>query len=133
MRNVLTKASGTAIAIAAAALLSSGSAYASHLGGAEHATVINEFEPGCGLGTDASGLSEDLFTTDIIAVITPSGNSQLSCFFDIPFGVEPARPMVNDGFNCVVFVSGGVGITTDSRSIATPGGRAILTCKINGN
>ena len=120
MRNLLNKATGAAIAIAVAALLSSGSANA-------QATVIDDF--GCGLsGADYFGTAF-LNTTDTIAVVTPSGNTQLTCFFDAFAGQEPPKAVIIEGFVCGTFL----GLTNDSRTISTPGGRVVLKCNINGS
>lgn len=98
------------------------------LASAEGATVMNEF--GCTLLSIDSGLAIDLFTTDPVhSTVTPSGNTVLSCHFDIPDGFEPPRAIRNDGFLCGTFA----GVTNNSMSVATPGGTATLTCQINGS
>jgi hypothetical protein len=89
--------------------------------------VIEEF--GCALTAGDSGLLVDLFTDDTThAVVTPSGNSLLQCHFDIPEGFEPDRTIKNNGFGCSTFL----GVTNDSQSIATPGGKAHLRCEVKG-
>jgi hypothetical protein len=98
------------------------------LASAEGATVTNDFA--CALPAAASGLGIDLFTTDPVhSTETPSGNTVLSCHFDIPDGFEPAKAIRNDGFLCNTFL----GPTLNSMSVATPGGKATLTCQINGS
>ena len=122
MRNLLNKATGTAIAIAAAALLSSGTANA-------QATVIDDI--GCGiLATDyGTGAGSNLASTDSITVVTPSGNTQLTCFFDASGAGVPAKAVKMEGFPCGTLL----GSTTDTQSIATPKGRVVLKCHVNGS
>lgn len=91
------------------------------------ATVIHE--GGCTLLAADSGLPNTLFTEDSHAVVTNDGNTVLTCRFDIPEGDEPGSAIVNEGFLCGTYA----GATNDSRSVATPGGRAILVCRINGS
>jgi hypothetical protein len=91
------------------------------------ATVINEF--GCVLQARDSGLKVTLFTNETThAVITPSGNSLLQCHFEIPVGFAPDKAIVHEGFLCGTFK----GITTNSESVATPGGTATLRCEVKG-
>jgi hypothetical protein len=94
---------------------------------ADGATVIDEF--GCTLLASDSGLGANLFTDDTHAVITPSGNTLLSCSFDIPDGLEPGRAIKNSGFTCGTFL----GVSNDSMVVSSPGGNAHLTCHINGS
>ena len=100
--------------------------------GGNGATVIGQF--GCMLlGVDSGlGVGVDLFTdqdTQLAAVITPSGDTMLACHFNIPEGMEPAKAIKNRGFLCVTFLdSTSLAPTFDSNSVATPGGKALLTC-----
>jgi hypothetical protein len=90
------------------------------------AAVIKEFA--CGLSSEASGLPEFLFTENkTINVISPSGNTVLQCRFQFPLEWAPSHTEVFRGFLCGTFL----GVTSNSRSVVTPGGRAILTCIIN--
>jgi len=61
-------------------------------------------------------------------VDTRSGVTVLSCQFDIPDSLTPASVTKATGFDC----GAGGQVTTDSTMLATPGGRALLVCKING-
>lgn len=61
-------------------------------------------------------------------VATSSGNTSLVCKFDIPAGAEPDRATRASGFPCGTYL----GLTNDSRMVASPGGQATMTCKING-
>ena len=110
-----------ALGVAGFMLFAAGSA------SADGATVIDEF--GCSLLAADSGLGANLFTDDSHAVVTPSGNTLLSCSFEIPDGLEPSRALKNDGFLCSTFL----GATNDSMVVSTPGGNARLTCHINGS
>jgi hypothetical protein len=92
---------------------------------ADAATVIDGL--GCTLLAADSGLPSTLFTDESHSVATSSGNTTLTCRFDIPDGEEPDKALKNTGFLCGTFL----GITTDSQSIATPGGNATLVCHIN--
>lgn len=88
------------------------------------ATVINDF--GCVIVPADWGGPIPLFTTDTHAVITPSGNSLLSCKFDIPPGLEPDKAFVSDGFTCGTFL----GLADNSHAVASPGGNVTLTCQV---
>ena len=59
-------------------------------------------------------------------VITQAGVKILSCQFDIPEELVPSTTTSASGFECGVNGSS----TTDSQMLATPGGRAILICKV---
>ena len=104
--------------------------------GGNGATVIGQF--GCMLlGADAGLVGVDFLVTaqdnQLAAVITPSGDTMLTCHFDIPAGFEPAKAIKNRGFPCLTFLDSTslgltLGLTLDSNSVATPGGKAHLTC-----
>ena len=92
------------------------------------ATIIQEF--GCFLSPSASGLPVSLFTNaKTQSVVTPNGNTVVTCHFDIPDSYRPARAIKNSGFTCGT----NLGTTTNSMSVVTPGGKAHLTCQINGS
>lgn len=61
------------------------------------------------------------------SVTTSSGNTTLTCHFVIPGGQQPSSATQAQGFECGTFL----GVTYDSKMVATPGGDATLTCKIN--
>jgi hypothetical protein len=94
---------------------------------ADGATVIKEVD--CQISPGHWSGNFILFTNDIHSVVTPSGNIVLKCHFDIPAGAEPAKAVNISGFPCGT----GYGLTTDSKSVSTPGGKVRLTCQINGN
>ena len=85
---------------------------------------------GCGgfVPTATGGFGWRLFSRDGTHSTTNSaGVTSLVCQFDIPAGREPATATRAEGFRCGTFL----GLTTDSKMVATPGGQATLTCKIN--
>jgi hypothetical protein len=91
------------------------------------ATVIQDH--GCIISPEASGLPFPLLTKEKThSVVTPSGNTLLSCHFDIPPGYRPAETMRHSGFLCDTFA----GVTTNSTAVTTKGGKVHLTCQING-
>ena len=63
------------------------------------------------------------------SVVTSSGVTSLVCKFDIPEAIRPDTARRASGFGCGTYLGG----TTDSKMVASPGGQATLTCKINGN
>lgn len=78
--------------------------------------------------TASGGFGAFLFTPDgAHAVETSAGTQSLVCHFDIPAGLEPATATRAEGFGCGTYF----GFTTESKMVATPGGRATLTCKVN--
>lgn len=88
------------------------------------ATVITEF--GCVIIPPDWGGPIVLVTTDTHSVVTPSGNSKLTCKFDIPDGLEPAKAEKYNDFWCSTFA----GLTTDSQSVVSPGGNITLQCMV---
>ena len=70
---------------------------------------------------------------EIHTTATSSGNVKLTCHFYIPDGFEPAAAVKATGFDCGIFLPTGTAFTTDSKIIASPGGRATLTCQIKAN
>jgi len=91
------------------------------------ATVIKDF--GCQIIPADWGGPFVLFTTDTHSVETPSGNTKLTCKFDIPAGLEPAKAQRYRGFLCGTFL----GVTTDSQSVVSPGGNITLQCMVKAN
>jgi hypothetical protein len=77
---------------------------------------------GCTMRTNPEG-SLSIRTTDMQAVITPSGKVNLVCRGEVAAGsVEPFQA---SGFACRV---GPAGTTTDSHITWTPSGQGTLTC-----
>lgn len=91
------------------------------------ATVITEF--GCGLIAADSGLPINLSTTDSHVVNTPSGNTTLTCHFDIPEAYWPTQTMRNSGFSC----NTSFGPTTNTFAVVSTDGSALLRCQIKAN
>ena len=95
---------------------------------ANAAWILKDF--GCGgfVPTATGGFGSGLFTIEgTHSVVNSAGNTSLVCQFDIPAGLEPATATKASGFGCGTFL----GFTTDTKMVATPGGEATLTCKIN--
>lgn len=96
------------------------------------ATVITEL--GCIIiPADWSG-DAVLFTTDSHSVVTPSGNSKLTCHFEIPDGDAPDRAMRFQGFPCGT----PGGLTTNTWSVSSTQeddvlGTVLLQCMIKAN
>lgn len=96
---------------------------------ANAATITKDF--GCGgfVPTASGGFGSGLISFDGTHSTTNSaGVTSLVCHFDIPAGQEPATATRAEGFLCGTFL----GLTNDSKMVASPGGQATLTCKING-
>ena len=83
----------------------------------------------CWIRSGASGLPGPLSVDESHTVVTPSGNVILICKFDIPEDWRPAKAIKNTGFGCGIAINGGSVSTTDSMSIASPGGKLTLRCK----
>ncbi len=96
------------------------------------ATVITEF--GCVIVPADWSVSFALFTTDSHSVVTPSGNSKLTCHFEIPDGEAPDRAVRFKDFNCSTFA----GLTTNSWSVSSTQeddvlGTVLLQCMVKPN
>lgn len=71
-------------------------------------------------------------TTESHTLLKGNGSSSVTCHFEIPAALIPAKTTRSQGFECTVIVGGlFLGITTDTRMLASSGGRATLTCRIN--
>jgi hypothetical protein len=92
------------------------------------ATVIKRFE--CVIVPGDSGLPLVLISDKVShEVDTASGNSILQCHFNIPKDFIPGRTLHHQGFLCATFL----GLTTDSRSVTTRGGKVVLICRVKHN
>ena len=98
------------------------------------AAVIDEFNcvsffPDGNGGLDYTFLIST--TTEAHKVITDKGVNILSCHFDheedLPYAIGA------QGFLCGIKVGEVLLVTSDSKMLAAPGGRATLVCKINGD
>lgn len=95
---------------------------------ANAANISKDF--GCGgfVPTASGGFGSFLVSFDGTHSTTNSaGVTSLVCHFDIPAGQEPATATRAEGFLCGTFL----GLTTNSKMVASPGGQATLTCKVN--
>lgn len=98
--------------------------------GTEHAATVTQ-DSGCTgfIPTSDGGIGELLRTNKgFHRVETRNGGAILSCQFDIPDALKPAGVEKAEGFDC----KAGEQTTNDSSMVATPGGRALLFCKVNG-
>ena len=93
---------------------------------ADPAAVINDFSCTGFIPNEAGGSLGVVFTTATHSVVTDNGVTSLTCRFDHDFELPQAYGA--KGFVCGTFA----GTTDDSMMLATPGGKAILKCKING-
>lgn len=72
-----------------------------------------------------------LFTDDEIhTTSTKSGNTTLTCHFNIPAGYEPDKAIKSTGFGCGIFLPDEDVFTNDTSFIANPGNRATLKCQV---
>ena len=145
MRNLFNKATGTAIAIAAAALLSSSSGYAD-----EH--VDPPAQVGIGVtclvllanppqsGADVFEIMPPAMGGDAVtnAVVTPNGNVKLTCngtlSTDALALVAPTRAVLfsSDDPDAGDCMSPGFGSMEEWYQVITPSGKVSLTCHSNG-
>lgn len=95
----------------------------------DNAAAVIRADNSCGgfVPTPSGGFGTFL-VGELHSVVTSSGNTSLVCKFDIPEGARPATATHAEGFGCGTFLGG----TTDSKMVASPGGQATLTCRING-
>lgn len=108
------------IGIAAVALLATSAIVQADPGNG--ATVERDFE--CFVSLPPAPAAT---TFDTHSVITPSGNTILTCHFD---STNPTGKALHfEGFVCNTFL----GTTTDSKYTLSASGQGTLTCKINGN
>jgi len=93
---------------------------------ADPAAVADDF--GCvGFVPDGAGGSlGGLDTNETHSVVTNNGVTSVTCHFD--HDVDLPQAYGSQGFLCGTFA----GVTDDTKMLATPGGKAILVCKING-
>lgn len=87
----------------------------------------------CTATANTSGLGVPLSTTTAIDVATNSGNTTITCHFDIPAGFEPAKAFIHKGFSCAVISKEGVVHTTDTQIVSSPGGTAVMRCQLKAN
>jgi hypothetical protein len=95
---------------------------------ADHPAAITLKDKEHPVGCRAFGLQ----TSDKIhTVSTPSGNTKLTCHFNVPEGQRPPSTQEKNGFACGIFLpNGATKITNDSSFQKTPGGQAKLECTV---
>lgn len=117
--------SAIALSMVAMSLSVAGPAFAQ----SDNAAVVIDRDTGCGgfVPSPTGGFGPGL-RGSLHSVATSSGVTSLVCKFDIPEAITPTDSARRaEGFRCGTFL----GVTTDSKMVATPGGQATLTCKIN--
>lgn len=94
---------------------------------ADGATISKDF--GCGgfVPTPSGGIGAALVTFETASVVSGSGSTTLTCHFDIPAGLEPAKTTRAAGFPCYTYL---FELTHDTRMQANSGGNATLSCRI---
>ena len=81
--------------------------------------------------TSDGGEGASIVTPESHTLLKGNGSSSVTCHFDIPAALIPAKTTRARGFDCNVYVGGQfLGTTTDTRMLASSGGRATLTCRI---
>ncbi len=118
MRRMISVLSMAALMVAMM-VASALSAVAQSQGQGEGAFVIKE--GGCSLVEPEVPF---VFTENLHSVITPSGNTKLTCHFE---GPPIQKTVVGKGFLCGTFL----GLTTQSHFVYNKSGNATLTCLIN--
>lgn len=127
MKRSLKKACSSAVAIFAILGLAVIPAHGASPQKANSATSISQFQ--CGISAQDSGVSMFLMTTETHSVMTKSGNTVLTCHFDVPEGASiPSHATVQTGFLCGTWM----GPTRNSRAVTTTSGEVHLKCQING-
>ena len=93
-------------------------------------SIIVDDELCAGFVPTVDGELSDVFLTTTDSHQVVRGNRvSLSCHFDIPEGLEPPKGVKADGVPCTKIFSGVPHTTMDSRMSASPGGRAVATCR----
>lgn len=94
------------------------------------AAVIDGFECNAAVPNEDGGFEpfNPIVTTDSHKVITSSGVAVITCHFE--HDVLLAHATGAEGFLCAIVDAG---IADESRLVATPGGKALMVCKINNN
>lgn len=95
---------------------------------AEGSIVVNGDECSGFVPTEDGEFDPDALLTTTDSHQVKRGNwVTVTCHFDIPEGLEPAKATRAYGVECTI---PGYGPTTDTRMSASPGGRAVGTCRI---
>ena len=95
------------------------------------ATVSNDGLCGGFVPTSDGQEGASITTSESHTLLKGNGSSSVTCHFDVPAALIPAKTTRAQGFDCNVVIGGVfIGTTTDSRMLASSGGRATLTCRI---
>lgn len=98
------------------------------------AVRIDDFGCGAFVPTENGGIGTPLVAAaGDHSVSTHGGITKLVCHFDIPAGDEPARATRADFGTTGLLCGTNGGSTADWKLVATPGGRATLTCMVKKN
>ena len=98
---------------------------------AEAAAVIDDFLCNTRISDGNGGYLYFSTTEESHKVITDKGVRILTCHFDHTY--ELPNAIGAQGFLCGISSDSGLMVTSNSKLIVAPGGRATLLCKINGN
>jgi hypothetical protein len=74
----------------------------------------------------AGVFSGPVFTGNLVYRTTGSGAQILTCHFNVPPALQPARTVHTRGFECYVDEV----VTTNTRASISRGGRMLLTCRL---
>ena len=97
---------------------------------ANAATITEDFICGGFVPTPTGGIGTVIFSSEgTHSVVTSSGVANLVCHFTIPAADVPAKATRAAGFPCGTFL----GLTTDSKMVASPSGDATLICRVPKN
>lgn len=75
------------------------------------------------------GFTDIFFLGEANTRSTPSGIITVTCHFTLDPSIVPDGNLKASGFDCYTQENGG-GLTTDTRLNVSPGGRAVLTCRL---
>jgi hypothetical protein len=121
------------VSVAAAATLYAGAAFAQ----AEVSAEVSIDEISCSVfdgNGDIKEINNPAIGGDAMvqAVLTPSGNSKISCSGSLPLDAAPAlgRAVVWDFESTGIMCSTTYGLTTDWHNVVTKSGRVTLTCHV---
>jgi hypothetical protein len=98
---------------------------------AEPAAVIDDFFCQTELSDGNGGSLYFSTTNESHKVITDKGVRILTCHFDHTYVLTDA--IGAQGFLCGISSDSGLKLTSNSKLLVAPGGRATLLCKINGD
>jgi hypothetical protein len=78
---------------------------------------------------DGEGGFTEIFFFGTANTRTNKSGTTVTCHFTLDPAIIPAGNLKASGFDCYVG-EGGTGLTTDTRLNISPGGRAVLTCRL---